>query len=203
MPDSSRLSLRTFASACGLATLFLAGRCLAVDISASKYQGGATNAPYRTSNAPSLFPNPFKWMFGSPTSSAMKRVEAPPNFKVDLSIEPQQYTPSTNTPLRVRMTVHNQGKSKYILDFETAQRYEFVIRDKTGKDLYKASQDKEFTQVKSATVINRGEKLVFEEELFGGTNGAPVHLSPGAYTLIGSVTAKQTVSAARDFQVGP
>ena len=203
MENLPRSSPRRLAIAFGAVAVAFSSQSRALDISASKYQGGATNAPYKTEGAPSLFPNPFKWMFGTATSTAMKRVQAPPNFKVDLSIEPKQYVPSTNTPLRVRMTVHNQGKDKYILDFESAQRYEFLIRDKAGQDIYRSSQNKEFAQVVAATVINRNEKLVFQEELFGGETSAPLNLAPGTYILVGRITSKQPVSAEATFQVGP
>lgn len=203
MKNLPRPSFWPLAIALCVATVLFSGPTGAVDISASKYQGGTTNAPYKTENAPSLFPNPLKWIFGTGTSAAMKRVQAPPNFKVDLSIEPKQYIPSTNLPLRVRMTVHNQGKDKYILDFKSAQQYEFIIRDKAGQDIYRSSQDKEFAQVETATVVNRNEKLVFQEELFGGETSAPLNLAPGAYTLVGRITSKQPVSAEAAFQVGP
>lgn len=203
MRNLSRATWTASRSALGCFLICLAASSLAIDVGASKNQGGVTNAPYQTSNAPSLLSNPFKWIFGSPTSRAMQRVHAPPNFKVELSIEPQQYVPSTHAPLRLRMTVHNQGERKYILNFDTAQRHEFIIRNQAGQDVYRASRDKVFAQVTSATVVNRNEKLVFEEELFGETGGAALQLSPGVYTLIGQLTAKQTVSAERTFQVAP
>jgi hypothetical protein len=203
MANLSRPTFRPLALALALATAsILASRGIDISATHTKYQGGVTNAPYAPPNAPSLFSNPFKWIFGSPSSSAMLRVQAPPNFKVDLSIEPQQYVPSSNTPLRVRMTVHNQGKNKYILDFDTAQRYEFVIR-KDKQDVYKASQDKEFAQVKSSTVINRDEKLVYEEEIFAGEGRPPILLAPGNYVLVGWITSRQPVFAERAFQVAP
>ncbi len=203
MENLPRLSSGRLATAFCMVAVVFSSPSRALDISASKYQGGTTNAPYKTEGAPSLFPNPFKWIFGASTSTAMKRVQAPPSFKVNLSIEPQQYIPSTNLPLRVRMTVHNQGKDKYILDFESAQRYEFIIRDKTGQDIYCSSQDKEFAQVKTSTVVNRNEKLVFQEELFGAENSSPLNLVQGAYTLVGRITSRQPVSAEATFQVGP
>ncbi|MBI4024034.1 MAG: hypothetical protein HY360_03580 [Verrucomicrobia bacterium] len=174
-----------------------------VEISPSKYQGGATNnVPNQAQGAPSIFRSPFKWIFGSGHSEAMKRVNAPPNFKVDLTAEPQTFQPGAEAVLKARMTVVNQGKEKYILEFNTAQRYDFIVRRQDGSEVYRASANKAYSQQVSSTVVNRNEKLVYEEDLFAETNQT-LNLPPGEYKLIGQITAQVPISVEATFQVSP
>lgn len=173
-----------------------------IDISPSKPQGGNTNnIPYKTdSSAPSLLGNPVRWIFGPERSEAMKRVNAPPNFKVDLNTEPKNFVPAPESVLKARMVVINQSKEKYMLEFNTAQRYEFVIKDSKDKEVYRSSSDKVFSQQLSSTVVNRNEKLVYEENLFSPSNKV-IRLPPGDYKLVGQVTAKQPISVETTFRV--
>ncbi len=175
----------------------------AVDISPSKPQGGNTHVqPNKTEGAPSLLKSPFKWIFGSPRSEAMQRVKAPPHFKVDLSMEPKNFTPTSDAALKARMTVINQGKEKYFLEFSSAQHYDFTIYDKDKKTIYSSSHDKVYSQQMSSIVLNQNEKLFYEEELFSSANQA-VRLLPGEYKLIGQITSKVPISVEISFQVAP
>jgi hypothetical protein len=172
----------------------------AVEISPSKYQGGnSNNIPNRTSEAPTLLHNPTKWIFGSGHSSAMKRVQAPPNLKVDLLTEPKNFTPSTNGVLKARMVVVNKGDDKCILQFESAKHYDFVINNKNGQEVYRYSADKEFSRQVSSMVLNRNEKLVYEQEI--ASSEQQVKLPPGDYTLTGQVIAKNPILVETSFQV--
>ncbi len=174
-----------------------------IDINPSKPQGGSTNnIPHKTeAGAHSLFPNALKWIFGSPHSAAMERIHAPPHFKVELSTEPKNFPVTTNAVLKAHMTITNQG-DKYILEFNTAQHYDFVINNKDGKEFYRYSNDKVFSQELSSIVLNRNEKLTYEEVTFSPTNQIP-NLPPGEYNLIGQVTAKIPISVETSFRVVP
>ncbi len=175
-----------------------------IEISPSKYQGGSSNnVPYQTTtDTPSLLKNPFKWVFGDGRSEAMKRVNAPPNLKVDLVIEPKNFTPSTHSTFKARMIVTNQSKEKYILEFTSAQHYDFFIKNKDGKEMYRFSSDKAYSQQFSSTLINQNDKLVYEEELFSTANQA-LDLPAGDYKLIGQITSKIPISVETSFQVSP
>ncbi len=185
-----------------LGLLGLAGGLLAVEISPSKYQGGTTNdIPNRTgSGSPALLSNPFRWMFGSARSSAMERVHAPPDFKVELTTEPKNFTPQSNAVLQAKMTVLNESKEKYILEFTTAQHYDFAIVTKGGEEVYRSSRDKEYSQQKSSIVLNRNEKLVYEEEIFSPSNQV-INLPAGEYKLVGQITAQVPISVESVFQI--
>jgi len=156
--------------------------------------------PNKTSGAPSLLN--FRWIFGATHSEAMKRIKAPPNFKVELMTEPKNFAAVSNAMLKARMVVINQGKDKYILEFESAQHYDFIISDKERKELYRYSNDKAFSQQQSSIVLNRNEKLVYEDELFSSSNQV-VNLPAGEYQLIGRITAKIPISVETSFQVSP
>ena len=100
------------------------------------------------------------------------------------------------------MTAVNDGDEKYILQFDTAQHYDFIIRDKGGRELYRTSSDKIYTQQPSSVLVNRKEKLVYEEELFSLTNQA-IHLPAGEYQLVGRITTKTPISVEALFRVAP
>jgi hypothetical protein len=183
----------------GMSSLFYT---FGINISPSKPQGGNTNnIPYKSdSSSPSLLGNPVRWIFGPERSEAMKRVSAPPNFKVDLNMEPKNYVPAPESVLKARMVLVNQSKEKYMLEFNTAQRYEFIIKDSKDKEVFRSSSDKVFSQQLSSTVVNRNEKLVYEEELFSPSNQV-IKLPPGQYKLVGQVTSKEPISVETTFQV--
>lgn len=181
--------------------LLASNSSFAVDISPSKYQGGTTNhIPNKVEDSPTLFKSPLKWIFSNIHSEAMNRVHAPPNFKVELSTEPKIFNPSSNTPLKARMLAVNKGRDKYILEFASAQHYDFIIHRKDGTEIYRWSNDKTFSQQLSSIVINRNEKLVYEEELFS-SNGQVLSLPPGEYKLMGKITSKVPISVEASFQV--
>lgn len=175
----------------------------AVQISPSRNPAGTTNSmPNSNNGAPSIFRNPLKWIFGSGRSEAMNRVQAPPNFKVELLMEPSNFVPSSNSVLKARMVAINQGRDKYILEFETAQHFDFLIESKSGKEFYRSSGDKTYTNLISTIVLNRNEKLVYEDEIFSSSNGTST-LPAGEYKLTGKITAKTPITVETAFQVSP
>jgi hypothetical protein len=181
----------------------IASVCMAIDISPSKYQGGSTNdIPNKSDGAPSLLHSPFKWVFGEPRSEAMKRVQAPPNFKLELATEPRSFVPSTNACLKVKMTAVNEGKDKYILEFNSAQHYDFVITKMDGKEVYRWSANKSFSQQTSSIVLNHNEKAVYEEQLFSPSNQI-TSLPPADYKLKGMITSKTPISVETLFWIAP
>ncbi len=181
--------------------LAFATRTQGIDISASKAQGGSTNVqPNKTTGSPSIWRAPFKWMF-KPRSEAMNRINAPPHFKVELSTDPKNFTFTSNAVLKARMLLVNEGDEKYILEFPTAQHYDFIISTKAGKEMYRYSADKEFSQKVSTIVLNRNEKLVYEDELFSATNQL-LNLPAGDYKLLGQVTTTKPISVETSFQIG-
>ena len=175
----------------------------AIEISPSKYQGGSSNAqPYQTHGGASFLSSPFKWIFGEGRSEAMKRIQAPPNFKVDLQIEPKDFAAATNAVLRARMVAINQGKDKFFLEFSTAQHFEFTIHDSSGGEMYRWSRDKEFAQKFSSILVNRKEKISYEEEIFSASNQVTA-LPPGEYKMRGEITSKTSISVESSFRVAP
>jgi len=184
--------------------VILTSLCSAIDISPSKTQGGSTNSiPNKTeAGTPSLLSSPFKWVFGSPRSEAMKRVQAPPNFKLELLTEPRSFVPTTNAFLKVKMVAINQGKDKYILEFNSAQHYDFIITQISGKEVYRWSENKSFSQKTSSIVVNRNERVSYEEPLFSPSNQV-TSLPPGDYKLKGVITTKVPISVETLFWVAP
>ncbi|MDD2710252.1 MAG: BsuPI-related putative proteinase inhibitor [Verrucomicrobiae bacterium] len=186
-----------------LAGLVLAISVLGIEISASKPQGGTTNAqPYQSSKSqPSLLSAPFKWLFGEGRSDAMTRVKAPPNFKVQLLMEPKVFT-ETNAYLRAKMVATNQGKDRFLLEFPTAQHFDFVIINQAGNEVFRWSADKEFESRVSTTLVNKNEKISYSQDIFSGTNKV-VNLAPGEYKVRGEITAKTPFMVETTFRIQP
>lgn len=183
-----------------LTVLVCVNKTRAVDISPSKAQGGTTNVqPNKVSGEASIWRAPFKWIF-KPHSEAMKRINAPPNLKVDLATDPANFTFASNAVLKARMIVLNEGDDKHLLLFPTAQHFDFVISGKDGGEVYRYSADKEFSAKESSTLINRNDKLVYEDVIFCATN-QQMNLPPGDYKLTGQITTVKPISVETSFQI--
>lgn len=187
-----------------VAGLFFAAQTAhAIEISPSKNQGGTTNdIPNKTTGAPTLLHTPFKWIFGNPHSEAMKRIQAPPQFKMELTTEPRSFVPMTNATLKVKLIARNESKEKYILEFDTAQHHDLIITKTDGTEVYRLSKKQTFSQSPSTVVLNRNEKLVYEDELFSPSNQV-TSLSPGDYKMKAVITSKTPISVETMFWIAP
>jgi hypothetical protein len=75
------------------------------------------------------------------------------------------------------LTVANGGEAPVTLSFATSQRYDFVVRDGAGAEVWRWSSERMFTQAMSAETVPVGGMLEYHE-----TWQAP---SPGEYGVEG------------------
>jgi hypothetical protein len=191
----------------GGAALLLASSALAIDISPSKPEGGAGGAKIypesdpKESSKPSLLQNPFKWIFGK--SDLSKRVDAPPEFDVDIQVGKKSYSSMADDAIEVKMTLRNKGENKYIMKFPSAQHYDFIVENETKQECYRWSADKEFATKLSTIIVNPNEKLTYpgQEPLLIPLNLGGRELPPGQYRLVGVVTAEKPISVSTTFEV--
>ena len=91
--------------------------------------------------------------------------------------------PARSIPvLTARLTVRNTGPQPVILQFNSGQRYDLVIRDAKGDQIYQWSQGKFFTQALGRLEL-KGEQLYLVEIPLADRGGRTY--SEGRYTLEG------------------
>lgn len=179
----------------------------AIDISPSKPEGGRGGATINPESdpaeakKPSLLSNPFKWLFGK--SDPRKRIEAPPEFDVDIQVGKKMYSSASDDAVEVKMVLVNKSKNKYILRFPTAQHFDFLVQDEKNRELYKWSSDKEFAEKLSTIIVNANERLTYpgQEPLLIPISLSGTSLAAGRYKLVGVVTSEKPIRISTTFEV--
>jgi hypothetical protein len=107
-------------------------------------------------------------------------------IQVTASCDKPAYVVTPTSTLKATLVIKNNTSSTHILTFNTAQKYDFVIRDSQGKEVLRWSSDKLFAQVITDVSIKAGEELKFAADLPLGEPSKP--LPEGSYTLEGTAT---------------
>jgi hypothetical protein len=124
----------------------------------------------------------------SPPELEGEAVDPIDGVQVTLGVDRVSYAPG-DTILAV-VGLANWTDQSRTLHFRSAQRFDFVLQDEGGTEVYRWSQDQSFAQV------------LGEEILEGGTSGPeweariPAPSSPGAYRLRAVITAEEADLAA-------
>ncbi len=107
---------------------------------------------------------------------------AGPELSFGASIDSPVYLSNLPPPvLTVRFTLRNTSTVPVNLDFSTGQQYDVVIRDSGGREVYRWSLGKLFTQVVSRLTVGPGEKNFVLAVPLGDRAGQP--FPAGRYTL--------------------
>lgn len=113
-----------------------------------------------------------------------------PEFSFSLSIDQPLYfanfmppvDPSRSIPVLVaRLTARNTSSQPVTLQFNSGQRYDIVIRDSKGEQLYQWSLGKFFTQVVGRLELKNGEQAYLQEIPLADRAGRT--FPPGRYAL--------------------
>jgi hypothetical protein len=97
--------------------------------------------------------------------------------------------PARSIPvLTARLTVRNTGPQPVILQFNSGQRYDLVIRDSKGDQLYQWSQGKFFTQALGRLEL-KGELIYLVEVSLADRSGRTY--PEGRYTLEGWLSTSE------------
>lgn len=88
---------------------------------------------------------------------------------------------------RVKIKLQNKGRKPFDLEFETSQRFDFILR-KGNKMVWRWSSNKLFATIPSVLTIHPNEYIEFKAEFV-----LPVK-EAGTYTLTGTITAKEPLS---------
>ena len=113
----------------------------------------------------------------APTQTAALRVE--------LSTDHEEY--ELGEDVRLSLTLENTGRAPALFRFKSGQRYEFVVR-KQGREIWRWSLSRAFTQAESQVSLAPGETLGFHE-IWTGVDNMNSPAPPGEYTVAGWATA--------------
>jgi hypothetical protein len=94
----------------------------------------------------------------------------------------------------VTLNVMNRGTVPAQLTFPTAQRYDVLIHDAQGRQVWRWSDGKMFAQVLGEETIQPGRRLVYRVRVRDT-------LAPGAYRVTGVIPAEQALSASASVRI--
>jgi hypothetical protein len=112
------------------------------------------------------------WAYGNTTSE-----ERSMSYGISMSTDKMSY--SIGEPIKIALKIFNYTEEDIVFHFNTSQRYDFVIEDEEGNEVWRWSQDMMFA-------------MVLGEETLGPTNTEFIYttkdrdkLSPGYYKITG------------------
>ncbi|MCC6537187.1 MAG: hypothetical protein IT162_06530 [Bryobacterales bacterium] len=108
-----------------------------------------------------------------------------PEVAVTVGIDKTTY--ASGEPLELRLTLRNSSPAPLVLDFTSSQRYDAVIRDAAGKDVYQWSAVRSFLAVLGREEIAQGERNYVESIPLANLSGQA--LPAGQYTIEAWITA--------------
>jgi len=106
------------------------------------------------------------------------------NMNYGISITTDKMSYSVGEPIKVTLEVFNYTQEDIVFHFNTSQRYDFIIEDDEGNEVWRWSQDRMFA-------------MVLGEEVIGPHNSEVIYtadykdrISPGNYKVTGIFIAK-------------
>jgi len=119
------------------------------------------------------------WLIASGNTTSEER-----NMNYGISMMTDKMNYSVGEPIIMTVKIFNYTKEDIIFHFNTAQRYDFIIEDEEGNEIWRWSQDRMFA-------------MVLGEEILGPTNTEITYtaeyqgnLSSGYYKVTGVLVAK-------------
>ncbi|MCP5113852.1 MAG: hypothetical protein GY953_23720 [bacterium] len=125
-----------------------------------------------------------------------------PSFSVGLSVNQVRFA-SGDEPglLRARFNLRNVRLDPVTLTFPSSQRFDFIIRDSDGVEVYRWSDGRAFPQVITTETFAMEKNYAIETPLASGEIPFP----PGTYTIEAQLTplGPSTFSATAQFTILP
>ena len=109
-------------------------------------------------------------------------------FGISLKTDKHKYR--SGNPIPIRLEVFNHGDDRVTFNFGSSQRYDFWVKDKDGKEVWRWSAGKVFAQVLGQEIVGPGTRRFVYQSRYKGK------LSPGTYQIKGMLNdAKRPMSA--------
>lgn len=114
---------------------------------------------------------------------------------LDLLVATDKSAYARGEPILVTLQVVNRGSGPVELRFLTAQRYDVLIRDAQGRQVWRWSDGQMFAQVLGQESIEPGRKIAYRVTV-------RERLAPGSYTVTGVIPAEQgALSSAANIRI--
>jgi len=135
-------------------------------------------------------------------SAKVNGTSYPSSFQIEFSLDSLEYTYNLMPPVNenapgprvaARIKLVNATRSTVRLDFTSGQRYDFIVIDRNGNEVFRWSADKLFIAALGSETLRPEESLIYDVKfnLPGGKNLLP----EGAYTMRALVTATRPLEA--------
>ena len=119
------------------------------------------------------------WLIASGNATSEER-----NMNYGISVMTNKMIYSVGEPITMTLKIFNYTEEDIFFHFNTSQRYDFIIEDEKGNEIWRWSKERMFT-------------MVLGEETLGPTNTKIIYtaeyrdkLSPGYYKIKGILVAK-------------
>jgi len=106
------------------------------------------------------------------------------NYGISMTTDKTNYSVDVGDPIVMTLKIFNYNEEDIVFNFNTSQRYDFIIEDEEGNEIWRWSQDRMF-----ATVLG--------EETLGPDNPQGIYmaeykdrLGPGYYKVTGIFVAQ-------------
>ena len=104
------------------------------------------------------------------------------NYGISMSTDKMSY--SVGEPIKMTLKVFNYTKENIAFHFNTSQRYDFIIEDEEGKEVWRWSKDRMFAMVLGEEVLGPDNpEIIYTAEYKG-------KLRPGYYKITGILVAE-------------
>ncbi|HEY3375552.1 MAG TPA: BsuPI-related putative proteinase inhibitor [Candidatus Aquicultor sp.] len=108
------------------------------------------------------------------------------DIKVSAKISSENVRPGQR--LKVTLNVLNTASQVRELTFNTGQKYDLLIKEKEGRNVWRWSAGKMFSQMIETVRLGPGKSVSYEAE-WPGTGSLERPLKPGTYTVTANITA--------------
>ncbi len=120
------------------------------------------------------------WMiaYGNTTSE-----ERNMNYGISMSTDKMSY--SVGEPIKMTFKIFNCNEEDVVFHFNTSQRYDFIIEDEEGNEVWRWSKDMMFAMALGEEILKpTNSEVIYKAEYKG-------KLSPGYYKITGVFIAQE------------
>ena len=104
------------------------------------------------------------------------------NYGISMSIDKMSY--SVGEPIKMTFKIFNYTEEDIVFQFNSAQRYDFIIEDEKGKEVWRWSKERMFAMVLGEDTLGpTNPEIIYTAEYKG-------KLSPGYYKVTGIFVAQ-------------
>ena len=105
------------------------------------------------------------------------------NYGISMSTDKMSY--SVGEPITMTLKVFNYTEEDIAFHFNTAQRYDFIIEDEEGNEIWRWSEGRMFAQMLGEKILGpNNPEIIYTAEYKG-------KLSPGYYKVTGIFVAQE------------